>query len=101
MNKIDRVGALVGMVVGASLTWYAYHSNSHPQAPKINEIAYLLLFPSSICLMATENASRLGQVLVIAVAVFANGGFYALLAAILRVWLRAEWPSRSSGPRPK
>jgi hypothetical protein len=84
MNRIDRLGGLIGMAVAALLTWYAYYSNSHPNATRLSELAYILLFPSSIGLMATENATVLSQAIIVAIVIFANGGFYALLSAILR-----------------
>lgn len=84
MNKTDRLGALVGIAVAGLLTSYAYYFNSHRDAPRIDDLVYLVLFPPSIGLMATENASVLGQVFIIAVVVAANGGFYALVTAILR-----------------
>ena len=84
MNKIDRIGALIGMAVAALLTAYAYYSNSHRGSPRIDELVYLVLFPPSIGLMATENASPLSQAFIVTVVVAANGGFYALVAAVLR-----------------
>jgi hypothetical protein len=98
---VDRLFALVGVAVGGFLTWYAYHSNTHPQAPRVSELVYLLLFPSSICLMLTERASTFSQAIIVAFALFANGGFYALISAVLRTWLRAEWPVRPSDPPSK
>jgi hypothetical protein len=84
MHKTDRLAALLGIVVGLALTFYAYYSNSHPQAPKVADWVYLLLFPPSIGLMATENASTFGRAIIIAGVAAANGGYFALLSAILR-----------------
>jgi hypothetical protein len=81
MHKTDRLFALVGMAVGAALTWYAYYSNSHPQAPKLGDFVYLVLFPPSIGLMATENANKFVEAIVIAAVVAANGGWFAFLSA--------------------
>ena len=84
MHKTDRLAALLGVVVGLALTSYAYYSNSHPHAPKPNELVYILLFPPSIGLMATENASTTAHVIIVAGVAAANGGYFALLSAILR-----------------
>jgi hypothetical protein len=99
MPKMDRIFALVGVCVSGLLTWYAYCSNGHPQAPRLSAFVYLLLFPSSICLMLTENASPPSQALIVAFAIFANGGLYALISALLRAWWAAERPIRPSGPQ--
>jgi hypothetical protein len=87
VNKTDRIGALIGIFVGAVLTAYAYYSNSHQSAPKINELVFLVLFPPSIGLMGTENASPLSEAFIVAVVVLSNGGFYALVTAVFREML--------------
>jgi len=84
MKRIDRVLVLVGIAVGASLTWYAYYSNSRVEATRINELVYLLLFPPSIGLMVTENASLSGQVIIVLIVVAANGFLYGLGSAAIR-----------------
>jgi hypothetical protein len=84
MKKIDRVFVLVGIAVGAFLTWYAYYSNSNVEATRINELVYLFLFPPSIGLMVTENASLSGQVIIVLIVVAANGFLYGLASAAIR-----------------
>jgi hypothetical protein len=74
----------VGVAVGVFLTWYAYYSNSHREATRINEFVYLLLFPPSIGLMVTENASLAGQVIIVFIVVVANGLLYGLASAGIR-----------------
>jgi hypothetical protein len=88
MKKIDQFFALVGIAVGAFLTWYAYYSNSHREVTRINEFIYLLLFPSSIGLMVTENASLSGQVIIVFIVVAANGFLYGLASAAVRKIIR-------------
>jgi len=84
MKKIDQLFALVGIAVGAFLTWYGYYSNSHRAVTRINEFIYLLLFPPSIGLMVTENASLSGQVIIVFIVVAANGFLYGLASAAVR-----------------
>jgi hypothetical protein len=84
MRKIDQFFILIGLVVGGFLTWHSYYSNSHREAAKINELIYILLFPPSLGLMATENASEASQALIISIVVAANGAIYGLGSMIVR-----------------
>jgi hypothetical protein len=84
MKRIDKVFVLVGITVGAFLTWYAYYSNSHREVTRVNELVYLVLFPSSIGLMVTENASSFGQAIIVLIVVAANGFLYGLACAAIR-----------------
>jgi hypothetical protein len=103
MPKMDRLFAFAGIAIGLVLSLYAYYSNSHPHAPKPNQLFYLLLFPASIGLMATENASPTTQAFMVAGVAAANGGYLALLSAILRglFGLVRSGPDQSSGPQPE
>jgi hypothetical protein len=84
MKRIDCLFAVIGIVVAGFLTWYAYYSNSHREAARISELIYILLFPPSIGLMVTENASAASQALIISVVVAANGAIYGLGSMIAR-----------------
>jgi len=84
MKRIDKFFVLVGIAVGAFLSWYAYYSNSHREVTSINEYVYLVLFPPSIGLMATENASSSGQVFIVLTVVAANGFLYGLASTAIR-----------------
>jgi len=84
MRKIDRLFVLSGLAVAGFLTWYAYYSNSHREATKINELVYLLLFPPSIGLMVTESATLIGQVIIVSIVVAANGALYGLVSVVVR-----------------
>jgi hypothetical protein len=84
MKRIDKFIVLVGIAVGAFLTWYAYYSNSHREVTRINEFVYLVLFPPSIGLLVTENASSSGQVIIVLIVVAANGFLYGLASAAIR-----------------
>jgi hypothetical protein len=84
MKRIDHLFVLIGIGVAGFLTWYAYYSNSHREATRINEFVYLLLFPSSIGLMVTENATVPGQVLIVSIVVAANGALYGLVSVAFR-----------------
>jgi hypothetical protein len=84
MRKIDGLFVLIGIAIGGFLTWYAYYCNSHREAARINEFVYLLLFPPSIGLMVTENATVPGQVLIVSIVVAANGALYGLLSVAFR-----------------
>jgi hypothetical protein len=84
VRKIDWSFALVGLTVAGLLTWYAYYSSSHREAKKISELVYLVLFPPSIGLMVTENATVAGQVIIVSIVVAANGVLYGLVSMIAR-----------------
>jgi hypothetical protein len=84
MRRIDHLFVLIGITVAAFLTWYAYYSNSHREVTRINELVYLVLFPPSIGLMVTENASEWGQAVIVSVVVAANGALYGLLSVACR-----------------
>lgn len=71
-------------MVAGLLTWYAYFSNSHREATKLSEWVYLVLFPPSIGLMVTENATVAGQVIIVSIVVAANGVLYGLVSLITR-----------------
>jgi len=80
MRKIDAFFGLVGVVIGGILIAYAYYSNSHHGGPGINEFAYLVLFPPSILLMATEKSTVLGQVVIGKIVVALNGALYTTVS---------------------
>ena len=84
MNKTDQRFAFIGMAIAAALTWYAYYSNSHPKAPRLDDLVYIVLFPPSIGLMATERASALSQAFIVTMVIAANGGWFAFLSAVGR-----------------
>ena len=84
MRKIDSLFVATGIAIGGFLTWYAYYCNSHRDATRINEFLYLLLFPPSIGLMVTENATVLGQAIVVSIVIAANGALYGLVSVALR-----------------
>jgi hypothetical protein len=84
MKKIDLLFVLIGMAVAGLLTWYAHYSNSHSEAARLNDFVYLLLFPPSIGLMVTENATVVGQVLIVSIVVAANGALYGLVSIAFR-----------------
>jgi uncharacterized membrane protein YgaE (UPF0421/DUF939 family) len=83
-RKIVGLFVVIGMAIGGFLAWYAYYSNSHREATRINEFVYLLLFPPSIGLMVTENATVPGQVIIVSIVVLANGALYGLVYLVLR-----------------
>jgi hypothetical protein len=89
MKRIDKFFALVGIAVGSFLTWYAYYSNSHREVTRISDFVYLLLCPSSIGLMVTENPSLSGQVIIVLIVVAANGFLYGLASVVIRKILSA------------
>ena len=84
MRSVDKVLAGIGMVIAGCLTWSAYYSNLHPGATRINEMVYLVLFPPSLGLMATEKASVFEQVTITIFLICANGALYGLASAALR-----------------
>jgi hypothetical protein len=84
MRKLDLVAATIGVVLASALTWSAYYSNSHGGRWKIGEAVFLTLFPPSLGLMATENASVFGQVVIVLMVVALNGFLYGALSIILR-----------------
>ena len=84
MSRVDKLSFSIGMLVASLLTWSAYYSNSHPGATKISEFVYLILFPPSVGFMAAENASKMEQVIIVALVVTANGGFYWLISFMFR-----------------
>ncbi len=59
-------------------------SHLHLDAPRLDAYVYLIASPSSILLVATENASALKQVFIIALVVGINGVFYGTVAIIFR-----------------
>ena len=87
MKRIDGLFALLGAAIGGFLTWYAYYCNSHVEAKRVSELAYLILFPPSVGLMVTENASPLGQVTIVFMVVAANAALYGSVSIILRKFL--------------
>jgi putative effector of murein hydrolase LrgA (UPF0299 family) len=72
------------MLVATLLTWNAYYSNSHPATTKISESVFLILFPPSVGLMATENASKPEQIMIVVLLVIGNGGLYWLISFLVR-----------------
>lgn len=84
MKKIDAFIGLFGLFVGGLLTAYAYYSNSHSGAPRISETIYLIFFPPSIGLMVTENASVLGQVVIVSILVGLNAVLYGCISIVVR-----------------
>jgi FtsH-binding integral membrane protein len=88
MKKIDWLLAGIGLAVASFLTWHAYHANAHRDVAQINEYIYIVLFPPSLGLMATENASKAGQVFIVLTVVSANGFLYCLVAKAVRHMLR-------------
>ena len=94
MKRIDGLFALLGAAIGGFLTWYAYYCNSHVEAKRISELAYLILFPPSIGLTVTENASSLGQVTIVFMVVAANAALYGSVSTVLRKLLRRRVAQR-------
>jgi hypothetical protein len=90
MRKIAGLFVVIGIAIGGFLTWYAYYSNSHREAARINEFVYLLLFPPSIGLMVTENATVPGQVIIVSIVVAANGALYGVVYLALREMFRSR-----------
>jgi hypothetical protein len=84
LRKFDLIAAAIGVAVASLLTWSAYYSNSHGGRGKISESVFLVLFPSSLGLMATENASVLGQVTIVLIVVAVNGVLYGLVSVVWR-----------------
>jgi hypothetical protein len=84
IKKIDQLFVLIGLAVASFLTWYAYYSNSHREAVRISEVVYLLLFPSSIGLMVTENATSMGQTIIVSIVVAVNGALYGSTSVLVR-----------------
>jgi hypothetical protein len=84
LKKPDKLSFGVGVAVALLLTSCAYYSNSHPGAARISELAYLVFFPPSIGLMATENASRPEQIVIVLFLAMANGALYWLASFICR-----------------
>jgi hypothetical protein len=84
MRKFDVIAAAIGVVVASLLTWSAYYSNSHGGEGKISESVFLLLFPSSLGLMATENASVVEQATIVSIVVAINGIIYGSVSFALR-----------------
>ncbi len=84
MRKIDGLFVAIGIVIGGFLTWYAYYCNSHREATRISEFLYVLLFPPSIGLMFTENATVLEQTFIVSMVIAANGLLYGTVAVALR-----------------
>ena len=76
--------SLVGMAVAGILVQYAYYSNHHRDAPRLDDYAYLAICPPSILLMATESGSTSGQVLGISLVVILNGLLYGMVAMVFR-----------------
>lgn len=83
MEKTFLRSAPIGIGVAAALTGYSYYSNLHQDALQLGKLVYLLLCPPSFFLMLTENASLLGQILIVTVVVFLNGCLYGTVALIL------------------
>lgn len=84
MRRFELIAAATGVVIAALLTWSAYYSNSHNGAWKISELVFLVLFPSSLGLMVTENASAFGQAVIVLMVVVVNGVYYGLISAVVR-----------------
>ena len=84
MKKTFLWFSLVGMAVAGILVQYAYYSNHHRDAPRLDDYAYLVICPPSILLMATESGSTSGQVLGISLVVILNGLLYGIVAMVCR-----------------
>jgi hypothetical protein len=55
LKKPDKLSFGVGVAVALLLTLSAYYSSSHSGTARTSELAYLVFFPPSIGLMATET----------------------------------------------
>jgi len=88
MKKIDWWFVAIGLAVASFLTWHAYYANAHPGVAQFDELIYIVFFPPSIGLMATENASKVGQVIIVLILVGLNGLLYCLVAKAVRSTLR-------------
>jgi FtsH-binding integral membrane protein len=84
MRKIFLRFALLGSAVAAALTEYAYYSNLHRDAPRLDDSVYLIMCPPSMFLMLTERASVPAQMLIVTVVVVLNGLLYGTVALVLR-----------------
>jgi hypothetical protein len=84
MKKTFLRFSLIGVAVAGILVQYAYFSNHHRDAPRLDDYVYLLTCPPSIFLMATENASAPGQVFIILLVVVLNGLLYGTVAMVFR-----------------
>ena len=88
VRKIDLLMATIGIVIGSLLTSYTYYANSHQAAPRLDDWIYLVLFPPSLGLMTTENASSFHQAIIISAVIVENGLLYGLASAGIRRILR-------------
>ena len=88
----------VGFAIAIFLTWLAYYQNSHNVYYGLDGV-YLLLFPPSVGLMATENAGVVGQVVTVAFVSLLNAALYGVIGlgvGKLRAKMKALPPGISS-----
>jgi hypothetical protein len=79
MKTIDKIFALLGIIVGALLLAYTYYANAHGGVSSAMQNVYLLLFFPSFGLIATDSASPLEQIIVGVAVVAANGVLYGVI----------------------
>jgi hypothetical protein len=84
LNRIDKSFVVLGMLIAGFLTWYAGYENSHPGSPDPVWFTYIVLCPSSIFLMLTENATKWGEAIIITVVIVSNGALYGAACISVR-----------------
>lgn len=90
--------AAVGFGIAILLTGLAYYQNSHNTYYGLDGL-YLVLFPPSVGLMATERAGILGQIVVVVIVSIQNAVLYGLVGlgiGKLRTKMKATPPGVSS-----
>lgn len=99
MKTIDKVFLVVGMLVPGFIIWYSNYSDVHWKMPagRNMDLLYLVLWPSSLALMAADAASKSLQVVYVVLAVIVNGWTYAGASIAVRAALTKEIKPEEKG----
>ncbi len=89
MNRIMKISCATGIIVAGmlDLVWFLNNTGRlglpNPGSARLFEKITLILWPSSILLMATEGASTLVSVIIVSISLILNGLFYLLIGYLV------------------
>jgi hypothetical protein len=83
MPKFVKIAFASGVLAAGFLVWCAYRSHGAPG--ELGTLIYLVFFPASFSLIATDNANFLVQTMVCTVAVALNGIYFVLISLLWKI----------------
>jgi hypothetical protein len=95
MNRIMKISWATGFIVAGMLDLFWYLSNAgivrqpDPESVRFLEKITLIVWPSSIMLMATEGATTVVSVIAVSISLILNGLFYVVIGYLAVKLVRA------------